>query len=90
MARAATCACGQLIVSCEGDPTLVSVCHCLACQRRKEARMGSLRFFGATRYAPAGTHGATRDHPTVDSMSPSIFVHIAAQRYSGNHAVSPR
>lgn len=30
----ATCRCGQLQAQCEGDPVRVSVCHCLACQKR--------------------------------------------------------
>jgi hypothetical protein len=32
--RQAACSCGQLRVKVEGDPVRVSVCHCLACQRR--------------------------------------------------------
>lgn len=32
--RTATCRCGQLSVTCEGEPVRVSVCHCLACQKR--------------------------------------------------------
>ncbi len=32
--RIAACSCGQLSVRTEGEPTRVSVCHCLACQRR--------------------------------------------------------
>jgi hypothetical protein len=32
--RTATCRCGQLSAVCEGEPVRVSVCHCLACQRR--------------------------------------------------------
>lgn len=30
----ATCTCGQLTLSAEGEPRRVSVCHCLNCQRR--------------------------------------------------------
>ena len=30
----ASCRCGQLSVSCEGEPARVSVCHCLDCQKR--------------------------------------------------------
>ncbi len=33
-ARPASCLCGQLSITCEGEPVRVSVCHCLACQRR--------------------------------------------------------
>jgi hypothetical protein len=32
--RKAECSCGQLSVTCEGPPVRVSICHCLACQRR--------------------------------------------------------
>jgi hypothetical protein len=32
--RHASCSCGQLRLSVEGDPVRISVCHCLACQRR--------------------------------------------------------
>ena len=34
MAREAACSCGQLRVTVEGDPVRISMCHCLACQRR--------------------------------------------------------
>jgi hypothetical protein len=30
----AKCQCGQLNVTCEGEPTRISVCHCHDCQRR--------------------------------------------------------
>jgi hypothetical protein len=32
--REGACSCGQLKVTCEGEPIRVSICHCLACQRR--------------------------------------------------------
>jgi len=32
--RTASCSCGQLKVTCAGEPVRVSLCHCLACQRR--------------------------------------------------------
>lgn len=32
--REAQCSCGQLKVVCRGEPVRVSICHCLACQRR--------------------------------------------------------
>ena len=31
--RQASCSCGQLRLICEGEPVLVGICHCLACQR---------------------------------------------------------
>ncbi|SHI83193.1 GFA family protein [Wenxinia saemankumensis] len=33
MRRTAGCACGQLILTCTGDPIRVSICHCHACKR---------------------------------------------------------
>jgi len=32
--RTAACSCGQLRLRCEGEPIRVSMCHCLACQKR--------------------------------------------------------
>ena len=32
--REAACSCGQLHLTAEGDPIRISMCHCLACQRR--------------------------------------------------------
>jgi len=38
--RDAACSCGQLRVKVEGEPLRVSVCHCLACQRRTGSAFG--------------------------------------------------
>lgn len=32
--RHAACSCGQLHLTAAGDPIRISMCHCLACQRR--------------------------------------------------------
>jgi hypothetical protein len=32
--RTAACSCGQLRLEAAGDPVRISMCHCLACQRR--------------------------------------------------------
>ena len=32
--RRAACSCGQLHLTCEGEPVRVAMCHCLECQRR--------------------------------------------------------
>jgi hypothetical protein len=34
MRRTASCRCGQLTATCEGEPVRISVCHCLECQKR--------------------------------------------------------
>lgn len=32
--RLASCSCGQLTATVTGEPVRISICHCLACQRR--------------------------------------------------------
>jgi hypothetical protein len=39
-AREAACHCGQLRLEVSGDPFVVSICHCLACQRRTGSAFG--------------------------------------------------
>ena len=43
--RTAACACGQLWIACRGEPEKVSLCHCLACQRRTGSAFGIAAFF---------------------------------------------
>jgi hypothetical protein len=38
--REAVCSCGQLRLTAEGDPIRISMCHCLACQRRTGSAFG--------------------------------------------------
>lgn len=38
--RRAACSCGQLSVQTRGEPIRVSLCHCLACQRRTGSAFG--------------------------------------------------
>ncbi len=40
MTRTASCSCGQLSVTCEGEPVRVGICHCFACQRRTGSIFG--------------------------------------------------
>jgi hypothetical protein len=35
--RRAACSCGQLHLTIEGEPSRISICHCLECQRRTGA-----------------------------------------------------
>jgi len=39
--RKASCSCGQLLATVKGEPVRVSVCHCLACQRRTGSVFGT-------------------------------------------------
>jgi hypothetical protein len=38
--RNAACSCGQLRLEAAGDPIRISICHCLACQRRTGSAFG--------------------------------------------------
>ena len=38
--RDASCSCGQLRLEATGDPLQISMCHCLACQRRTGSAFG--------------------------------------------------
>lgn len=39
--RRAACSCGQLTLAAKGEPIRISVCHCLACQRRTGSVFGA-------------------------------------------------
>jgi hypothetical protein len=39
-AREASCSCGQLRITCAGEPVRISMCHCLECQKRTGAPFG--------------------------------------------------
>lgn len=43
--RTASCGCGQLSITVEGEPGGVGVCHCLACQKRTGSVFAALAGF---------------------------------------------
>ncbi len=55
-AREAACSCGQLRLTAEGDPVRISMCHCLACQRRTGSAFGIQARFTADRVRVAGRY----------------------------------
>jgi hypothetical protein len=54
--REAACSCGQLRLTAEGDPIRISMCHCLACQRRTGSPFGVQARFPADRVHVAGRY----------------------------------
>ena len=54
--REASCSCGQLSLTAEGDPIRISMCHCLACQRRTGSAFGIQARFPADRVRVAGRY----------------------------------
>jgi hypothetical protein len=62
--RVASCSCGQLRLTVSGEPIRVSVCHCLACQRRTGSAFGyQARFYRSdvTITGPATAWSRTAD-----------------------------
>lgn len=65
--RVASCSCGQLTATASGEPVRVSVCHCLACQRRTGSVFGAQARFNdgqvsvsgrSTEYVRVGDEGS--------------------------------
>jgi hypothetical protein len=52
--RRASCNCGQLSLTAEGEPVRISMCHCLACQRRTGAVTSNQARFRREQLAFAG------------------------------------
>jgi hypothetical protein len=60
--REAACHCGQLRLEVAGDPFVVSLCHCLACQRRTGSAFGIQAAFKPDQVRVAGRY---KDHLRV-------------------------
>jgi hypothetical protein len=43
--RIAQCGCGKLVAETQGEPDFISMCHCLACQKRSGSPLGIGAFF---------------------------------------------
>jgi hypothetical protein len=54
MERTACCHCGALRATATGEPTVVNVCHCKACQRRTGAVMHSGAYFNKSQVRMEG------------------------------------
>jgi hypothetical protein len=52
----AVCSCGQLRLTAEGDPVRISICHCLACQRRTGSAFGVQARFEADQVHVTGSY----------------------------------
>lgn len=80
--RTASCSCGQLKVSCTGEPIRISMCHCLACQRRTgsafslQARWPSDRVTiegRAHEYALTGDEGSTATFRFCSTCGATVY-----------------
>jgi hypothetical protein len=92
--RAASCRCGQLRAIASGDPVRVSVCHCLACQKRSGSafaaqarwRAGQVRIEGRSK---EWTRIADSGHQITYSFCPECgsTVHYTGGNFTGLVAI---
>jgi hypothetical protein len=54
MTRTATCRCGAVTVTCEGEPVRISACHCLACKQRSGSAFAAQARFPNAQVRVAG------------------------------------
>lgn len=74
--RTAACSCGQLTAIVQGDPVRVSVCHCLACQRRTGSVFGAqARFAKST----VKIKGRSRQYVRVGDAGTKITFHFCPE-----------
>lgn len=80
--REASCRCGRLRATCEGEPVRVSVCHCLACQRRTGSAFAAQARFPLDKVRVAGEHrawtrtadsGRTTDYHFCPTCGSTVF-----------------
>jgi hypothetical protein len=84
--RRASCSCGQLSLVAEGDPIRISVCHCLACQRRTGSTYGMQARFPtdrvqiegrATEYERTSDDGEARTSSFCPECGSTVYYRLA-------------
>jgi hypothetical protein len=85
--RFASCSCGQLRLTVEGEPVRISICHCLACQRRTGSVFGvqarwpaeQVRIEGGyTEYVRISDEGEARTFSFCPECGATLFYKTAA------------
>jgi len=71
--RTASCSCGQLVATVTSDPVRVSICHCLACQRRTGGVFGVQARFAAD---SVSVSGASKEYLRVGDDDSQIRFHF--------------
>ena len=71
--RTASCACGQLRITCVGEPQIVALCHCLDCQRRTGSAFGISAFFLRDRIS---SEGRTRTYRRSSDSGRAVTFHF--------------
>jgi len=71
--RFASCSCGQLTAEVCGEPVRISICHCLACQRRTGSVFGEQARF---RREDVTTSGTSTEYVRVGDSGSSAKFHF--------------
>jgi hypothetical protein len=85
--RTAACSCGQLRLTATGEPVRISMCHCLACQRRTGSAFGIQARFPAgrvhvegrsTEYVRVSDHGEERRFSFCPECGATVYYRLPA------------
>ena len=85
--RLASCSCGKLAVSTRGESIRVSICHCLACQKRTGSVFGAQARFPAdavtvegrsTEFVRIGDEGGTARFHFCPDCGSTVFYRLDA------------
>lgn len=86
--RTAECSCGQLRLEAEGEPIRLSMCHCLACQRRTGSAFGiqarfprdRVRIEGrSTEYVRSSDDGEQRTFHFCPECGATVYYRLATE-----------
>lgn len=86
--RTASCSCGQLSLTTAADPVRVSICHCLACQRRTGSVFGAQARFprdavtirgASTQYVRTGDSGGRATFHFCPECGATVYYLIAGR-----------
>lgn len=84
--RSAECSCGGLKVKTEGEPVRISMCHCLACQRRTGSTFGAQARFpdaavtiqgASTAYTRTGDSGGQITFHFCPTCGSTVYYQLA-------------
>ena len=89
MTRRAACSCGQLRLEIEGEPSRVSMCHCLECQRRTGAVISNQARFHREQITFAGQATAWSRKAESGNALTFISVRHAAPPSTGRAKAFP-